>query len=138
MPSSLHHLYQNFLLRLLHRPKTALLVLFALTLLFAWQLPGLCFRTSVYELIIEDLPETAAYEKFKKTFGSDEMIRVVVRAEDVFNPATYRQIERLSQAAAEIEGVRRVISLPEIKKAVDPGDNWPLDKFARLVGPVKK
>ena len=116
--------------------KTALLILLALTLLFAWQLPGLSFRTSVYELIIEDLPETAAYETFKKTFGSDEMIRVVARAENVFNPATYRQIELLSQAASEIEGVRRVISLPEIKKAVDPGDNWPIDKFARLVGPV--
>jgi len=136
MSSSLHHHYQNFLLKLLHRPKTALLVLLALTLLFAWQLPGLCFRTSVYELIIEDLPETAAYETFKKTFGSDEMIRVVARAEDVFEPATYRQIEILSQAASDIEGVRRVISLPEIKEAVDPGDNWPLDKFARLVGPV--
>jgi uncharacterized protein len=136
MPSSLHHLYQIFLLRLLHRPKTTLLILLALTLLFAWQLPGLCFRTSVYELIIEDLPETAAYETFKETFGSDEMIRVVVRAEDVFNPATYRQIEILSQAASEIEGIRRVISLPEIKKAVDPGYNWPLDKIARLVGPV--
>jgi hypothetical protein len=136
MPSSLHHLYQNFLLRLLHRPKTALLILLALTLLFAWQLPNLCFRTSVYELIIEDLPETETYESFKQTFGSDEIIRVVVRAENVFDPVTYRQVEILSKAAAGIEGVRRVISLPEIKKAVDPGDNWPLDKFARLVGPV--
>ncbi len=136
MSFSLHQLYQNFLLRLLHRPKTTLLTLLALTCLFAWHLPSLCFRTSVYELIIEDLPEAATYETFKKTFGSDEMIRVVVRAENVFDPVIYGHIDALSEAVGEIEGVRRVISLPEIKEAVDPGNDWPLDKFARLVGPV--
>ena len=39
MPSSLHHHYQNLLLRLLHRPKTALLVLLALPLSSSWAPP---------------------------------------------------------------------------------------------------
>jgi predicted RND superfamily exporter protein len=35
-----------------------------------------------------------------------------------------------------MEGVRRVISLPGIKKDVDPGSAWSLDRFAAMVTPV--
>jgi hypothetical protein len=40
-----------------------------ITLLFAWTIPQLSIRTSVYGLLIEDLPETANYNAFKATFG---------------------------------------------------------------------
>jgi diguanylate cyclase (GGDEF)-like protein len=107
-----------------------------LTLLFVTQVPKLHIKTSIYDLVIEDLPETARYNEFKEVFGSDEIIRVVVKAENVFDPATFRKIEELAITAREIEGVRRVISLPGIKKDVDPGDSWTLDRFAAMVTPV--
>ena len=56
---------------ILRRP---LLVIFAtavITIYFGWQLPNLSFKTSVYDLQIEDLPETARYNDFKELFGSD-------------------------------------------------------------------
>jgi diguanylate cyclase (GGDEF)-like protein len=86
--------------------------------------------------VIEDLPETARYNDFKEIFGSDEIIRVVVKAENVFDPATFSKIEQLVGIASEIEGVRRVISLPGIKKDVETGSTWDLDKFAAMVTPV--
>ncbi len=117
-------------------PKLVILVVVGLTVLFALQIPNLSFSTSVYDLVIEDLPETERYKAFKKVFGSDEIIRVVVRSENVFDPLVFRQLELLSTAATEIKGVRRIISLPIIKKAIDISGEWSLAEFARTLGPV--
>jgi predicted RND superfamily exporter protein len=62
-----------------------ILAVLLITALFAWRVPYLSFKTSVYDLIIEDLPETARYEAFKEIFGSDELIRVVVKADNLFD-----------------------------------------------------
>ncbi|MCP3952670.1 MAG: MMPL family transporter [Desulfobacterales bacterium] len=118
-------------------PKTVILVIVALTCLFAYQIPKLSFSTSVYDLVIEDLPETARYKAFKKVFGSDEIIRVVVRSENVFDPLVFRQLELLAETTAKIKGVRRVISLPGIKKAIDISGAWSLDEFAGVLDPVE-
>jgi len=108
----------------------------AVTFFFAWQLPDLSFKTSIYDLQIEDLPETARYNDFKQLFGSDEIIRVVIESNNVFDPVTFRKIEQLAETAAAIEGVRRVISLPGIKKSVDISGDWSMDKFYAVVSGV--
>ena len=118
---------------ILHRPLFVILTAAVITGFFGWQLPNLSFKTSVYDLQIEDLPETARYNDFKKLFGSDEIIRVVVKCSNVFDPITFRKIELLDEAAAKIEGVRRVISLPGIKKAVDVSGSWSMEKFHTVV-----
>jgi len=121
----------------LRRPWVVIAATLAVTLFFAWQIRQLAFKTSIYDLQIEDLPETARYEEFKKQFGSDEIIRIVVKAENVFDEATFRKIEQLSEQADHIEGVGRVIGLPQIKKAVDPGGSWPMEKFSLVVSGVE-
>ncbi|MCG6911790.1 MAG: hypothetical protein LJE94_16945, partial [Deltaproteobacteria bacterium] len=57
--------------RMLKRPLVVLAVVLLITAVFAWRIPSLIFKTSIYDLIIEDLPETARYDDFKKIFGSD-------------------------------------------------------------------
>jgi len=127
----------EILKQILHRPATVLQIIAVITLLFASQIPRLSVHTSVYDLMIEDLPETARYQVFKKTFGSDEIIRVVIRGENVFDPTAFRKIEQIAKAASEIEGVRRVISLPDIKKSVDVSGKWDLKRFADAAEPVE-
>ena len=117
----------------LRKPLVVITIIVAITLFFAWQIRHLSFKTSIYDLQIEDLPETVHYHGFKKLFGSDEIIRVVVKAENVFDPLTFRKIEQLAENAAQIEGIRRVISLPGIKKAVDVAGTWSMDKFYAVV-----
>ena len=117
-------------------PKAVILVITVLTCLFALQIPNLSFSTSVYDLVIEDLPETERYRAFKEVFGSDEIIRVVVRSDNVFDPLTFRKLELISKSASEIEGVRRVIGLPGIKKSIDISNEWSLDEFARVLSPL--
>jgi len=128
--------FTGILLSIVRRRVQVLLVIVLVTLFFGWQASKLHIKTSIYDLVIEDLPETAHYNEFKEVFGSDEIIRVVVKAENVFDPVTFRKIEELVTAATEMEGVRRVISLPGIKKDVDPGGAWSLDRFAAMVTPV--
>ena len=128
---------QSVLEWMLRRPVVIVLVISAVTIFFAINLPGLSFRTSVYDLIIEDLPETTRYTELKKVFGSDEIIRIVVKADNVLAPETFVMITRLAEEMSTIEGVRRVISLPGIKKAVDVSGKWSIKEFNAVVAPVE-
>ena len=120
----------------IRRPAAVIGIALAVSVFFAWQLPHLSFKTSIYDLEIENLPETARYQDFKKLFGSDEIIRIVVKADDVFETATFAKIGELAEAVSKIDGVRRVVSLPGIKKAVDFTGKWHMDKFAAVVSSV--
>ncbi len=117
-------------------PSVIILVIIVITTLFAWQIPSLSFKTSIYDLIIDDLPETARYEEFKQLFGSDEIIRVVIKCDDIYDQINFQKIRDLSDQAVKIKGVRRVISLPEVKKAVDFTGNWDLNKFSTVMANV--
>ncbi|MBR9985425.1 MAG: MMPL family transporter [Desulfosarcina sp.] len=118
-----------------HR-RIALAVIAALTLLFAAFIPRLAFKTSIHDLIIEDLPENAQYNSFKAVFGSEEIIRLVVKCSDVFDPLNFQKISQLEAAGKKIAGVQRVIGLPGIKEAVDLSGNWPMQKFVAFVSGV--
>ena len=122
---------------MLRKPLLTILFVGAITFFFLWHLPKLSFRTSIYDLIIEDLPETIRYQEFKSIFGSDEIIRIVIRAQNIFDPLTFQKIEHLSNSAAKISGIRRVISLPSIKSDVETGKKWRLEAFQELVAPIK-
>jgi len=119
--------------QVIKRPVIAILIVLTATAIFAWRIPTLTFKTSIYDLVIEDLPATARYEEFKSIFGSDEIIRVVIKSEGIYEESTFKKIMALSDAAAKIGGVRRVISLPEVKKAVDFSGKWELSKFSDVM-----
>ncbi|MEN8142618.1 MAG: MMPL family transporter, partial [Thermodesulfobacteriota bacterium] len=122
--------------KILKRPWIVIFIITAITFLFAFQIPQLSFKTSIYDLVIEDLPATHRYQTFKDQFGSDEIIRVVIKSDNIFNPATFKKIEELSEIAAKIKGVRRIISLPGIRKSVDISGEGSLEKFVDVLDAV--
>jgi hypothetical protein len=122
---------------ILQRPKTVILVIAIITFFFSWHIPNISFRTSIYDLVIEDLPETTTYENFRKLFGSDEIIRIVIRSKNVLDPVTFKKIKHIADAVSKVDGLRRVVSLPGIMKNIDVGGNWGLDKFAAILSPIK-
>ncbi len=121
---------------MLRRPYAVILAVALVSVLFAWKLPQLSFRTSLYDLVVEDLPATARYEAFRRTFGSDEIIRVVIKCRDVFDPLTFRHITHISRRLGKVPGVRRVIGLPAIKQAVEISGKWDLPRFAAAIRPL--
>ena len=122
--------------KILQRPWTVIFIITAITFLFAFQIPQLSFKTSIYDLVIEDLPATQRYQSFKNLFGSDEIIRIVIKSDNIFDPATFKKIEELTETAAKIKGVRRIISLPGIRKSVDISGEGSLEKFADVLDAV--
>lgn len=128
--------FQKALVWVVRRPMTVLALIALITLLFAWKLPHLRIGTSIYDLVIENLPETNQYQTFKENFESDEIIRIVVRGKNVFDPDTFEVIENLSNEAMKIQGVRRVIGLPDIKRTVGKTEKWTLEQFADFLVPV--
>ncbi len=117
-------------------PLQIIILVSLVTLLFASQLSKLHFRTSIYDMAIEDLTETLRYEAFKKEFGTEEIILVVAKAKNIFEKETFQQIRRLSETFSQIDGVRRVISLPFIKKDMDATDKWDLADFEEIIIPI--
>lgn len=128
--------FNSYLTLIVHHPVWVLLSIALITVLLAWHLPCLSFKTTVYDLIIEDLPEAHYYQEVRALFGSDELIRLVVEADDILDPATFAKVTKISEDAARIDGVRRILSLPEIKKSIDPGNTWDMAQFAAILTPV--
>jgi len=121
---------------IVYHPIRIILLITLITLIFALQIPSLRFETSLYDLTFEDLPETLEYDQFKEEFGSEEIILVVAKTKGVFHPNTFRQIDRLAQSLSQINGIRRVISLPGIRKAMDITDKWDLKDFEGVVSDI--
>ena len=117
-------------------PWQVISLVFFITLFFASAIPDLRFQTSIYDLTIEDLPESREYDAFKKEFGCEEIILVVAKADNIFAKETFGEIEKLAETLSKIKGVRRVISLPGIRKSIDVTGNWTLDEFRSKIEPV--
>ena len=121
---------------IIRRRIAVLIVIGALTLFFLSAIPRLAFNTSVYDMVIEDLDENRQYQAFKEVFGAEEIIRVVISCADVFDAATFKKISLMADALGKIDGIRRTISLPDVKKAVDLSGKWSLETFRERVADV--
>ncbi|MCF8129598.1 MAG: MMPL family transporter, partial [Deltaproteobacteria bacterium] len=120
----------------IRHPVLILTLIGLITILFATRLPELRFQTSIYDLAIENLPESVYYRQFKKMFGSEEMILVAAKVNNVFAPQTFERLGALSKAISEIPGVRRVLSLPDIKGDMDLTARWTPEEFRDIIGPI--
>ncbi len=128
--------FETFLHYVVANPWKVIFLISLITLFFAFQLPDLHFETSIYDLAIEDLPETEEYEAFKKEFGSEEIILIAAKADNIFSKETFAAIEKLAQDLSTIKGVKEVISLPGIRKSMNVTGNWTLDEFRKKIEPV--
>ncbi len=120
----------------IRHPWLMLILISLITLLFATKLPELRFQTSIYDLAIEDLPESVYYRQFKKVFGSEEMILVAAKADNIFAPKTFERLGAMGEAISKIPGVSRVLSLPGIKKDMDLTARWTPEEFKDIIAPI--
>jgi predicted RND superfamily exporter protein len=128
--------FSIFINSILRKPLLVILIFIAITAAFAWWIPQISFRTSIYDMVVDSLPETTRYNTFKEVFGSDEIIRIVIRTDGIFTPLNFGVVEEMSNTIEKLPGVKRVISLPVIKKAVEMSGRWELKKFREMIQPV--
>ena len=129
--------FSRWLSYIADKPFITLLGILIITALVGANIPWLTFSTSVRNLIVDDIPERLRYEEFKALFGSDEIIHVVIKGDDVFSSSFFSQIRNLSMTFGQFPGVDRVISLSQVKNSVDPKNDWTLERFSKIVAPVK-
>ncbi|ACL02220.1 cyclic nucleotide-binding protein [Desulfatibacillum aliphaticivorans] len=128
--------YDPILERILKAPKLTLTAVMVLTVILGLGLFRLQLKTSLHDLVIRDLPETAYYEETTKLFGEQQVIQVVAKGENVLAPETFAHLERLDKRLSRIPGVERTISLPSALREM-AATGMTLDKFRDIIGPVK-
>lgn len=126
----------NWLNRIIGQYRIVLIGILIFTGVMAVRIPWLNFSVSVRDLLVDNVPERRQYDEFKALFGSDEIIQVVIKGDNIFSPPFFSRLRAFSDAFEQIPGVQRVISLPRIKSTVDPRGQWSLERFAALTAPV--
>lgn len=122
--------------RIVAYPSVVICLVSAITGFFLYHLPHLSFKVSIYDLIMEDIPESVRYRQFTEAFGTEEIIRVVVTSDNIWEPALFEKTSTISDKLSQVDGVRRVISLPAIKSAVEMAGPVSLDAFKQIIEPV--
>jgi predicted RND superfamily exporter protein len=99
-------------------PGVALAVFLALTAVFATRLwdfgagqPRLRVETAVDRILPDHDEERRFYEDFRDRFGSDEVVLLVLVADDVLTEQNLGRIRRITERVEALDGVRRVLSV---------------------------
>ena len=127
-------------------PKKIIFFILAISFAFISNLPNITIDTSTEGFLHENDPALIQYENFKKQFGHDEMIMVVVKTKDIF---TFSSLNKLKKLHTELEDTMPhlddITSLINARNTRGEGDqlivedlleNWPQDEHA--LNEVKK
>jgi uncharacterized protein len=105
-------------------PIASVALVLLLTASAATQLPSLKTDASAKGLLIEGAEDTLFYEEVKQTFGDDENVSVILRADDVFQQPILQSIEDLSYDLQALDGVTRIVSLTTVNNLAADGDGF--------------
>lgn len=99
----------------IRRPRSVILLIAAVTAVFAGYSVQIRVNSSIENLLPRDDPARLYYEEVRRTFGSDEAGVIAVMADDVFAPTTLAKIAAISAEIAAIDGVREVLGLATVQ-----------------------
>ncbi|MBE7374509.1 MMPL family transporter [Pseudomonas sp. AL-54] len=110
MPMSLHHFTHVFYLVkvwLFRHPRSVLMVIAALTLLFAMRIPALKIYTDFADLLPQEHPYIQLHNGIKDTFGGANVLVIGVEFTegDLFSNENLATIDRVTQAVDSLPGV---------------------------------
>ncbi len=98
-----------------------LCALLALTAFFGGHAAQIDVERNNESLNAREAAQTAIYDRFKQTFGSDEDLLLAVAHPELLSAAGLALVGELTTRIARIDGVRRVFSLSNAKQIV-PGE----------------
>ncbi|HBW09322.1 MAG: transporter [Pseudomonas sp. BICA1-14] len=110
MPMSLHHFTHVFYLVkvwLFRHPRSVLMIIAALTLLFAMRIPALKIYTDFADLLPQEHPYIQLHNSIKDTFGGANVLVIGVEFTegDLFSNENLATIDRVTQAVDSLPGV---------------------------------
>jgi predicted RND superfamily exporter protein len=102
--------------------KTILLAVGALTALTVSRIPDLHFNNALSTWFVDGDPALLSHQRFRETFGSDEIVVVGLEAPDVFSPEALERIGRITRAVEQAPHVEKVFSITNIESITGRGD----------------
>lgn len=106
------HFSEVYKRSILSHPKVVCLAVVVVSLLFIFQIPNFRLDASGDTLVLENDVDLQFYREVKKRYGSDDfLIMTFSPHKDLFNEATLKQLQLLSQDIKDIAGVETTISI---------------------------
>lgn len=111
----------------------SLLVLLAVSIAAAVQIPSLTIDRSDDRLTSRDDPGWAALQRVQADFGGDQTVLIYLRADDLWTEARLKQLQTLSFALEDTPGISSVASLLSATNIRDKGEFVDAGPLATIV-----
>jgi len=93
-----------------------------LTVVSLFTIRNLQFDTSPSTLILAGSGEARYYEEIKRIFGNDQLILIGIQGDNLLRPSELARVRELTNEIEQIPGVKRVLSLTNVKDVRGAGD----------------
>ena len=87
----------------------------ATTVIAAMQMPKLEMDADMMNYIPADMPSRVNKEQIEELFGGTEMLMILIKTDDILDPATLGRVKKISRQMKRVKGVDKVMSLFELK-----------------------
>ena len=95
---------------------TILLFVLTITIFFGYKLKDLRIDNSVEGFVLDDDPDRLAFDDFKDTFGTDELIIICFEADNVFDAGVLSVVDEVTERLEDYKYIDEVISLTNAKE----------------------
>lgn len=99
-----------------------ILLVSAITVFLAIQIPGIRINSDVVSSLPDDDPHAALFKKIGSTYGSNNTGMVIIETENVFTTELLEHVRQITDTLKEIEGISSVTSLTNIMY-INEGEN---------------
>ncbi|MCK6473812.1 MAG: MMPL family transporter [Planctomycetes bacterium] len=121
--------------RLLRHPRAALACLLVLSLAIGSQAIRTEFDASIRSFILDNDPDYAHYQEYKRVFGQDAILVAAFESEDVFSSECLHLIQQLTERFEGVEKVYDVQSLSNAEYIRSTEDSFEAAPLVESIGP---
>jgi predicted RND superfamily exporter protein len=108
-------MWKNVALFILKNRISLIIALAVSTAFMGWKAKDVEMSYDFANVVSQDDPDMIYFQRFKKTFGEDGNVLVVgMHDSAVYQLKSFKELKKLSDAVADVEGVKAVISLPNL------------------------
>jgi predicted RND superfamily exporter protein len=94
----------------------------AVTIYLAWQIPGIRINSDVISSLPDSDPDAVLLKKIGAQFGGNKMGMIILESDNIFTSGVIKDVRRISDTLAQIEGISSVTSLTNIMD-IKEGEN---------------
>jgi len=106
---------------------TIIVIVIALTGFFAYQITRIEVDSNIINSLPSDDADVALFKEVGEVFGSNEIGMVIIEAENVLMPGVLDDIEKITSALTEVEGVFSVTSLTNMMSVSVSEDDFEVE-----------